>query len=132
MVGPVPWRPPFDRADGLPDARLDPYRERAGVVLDDAEVEIALLFVRVEMYSTRLGGFLWGRRWSSPYEVVHGFMEFTDGRFDDWLSWGEHLVGDLHEWAGDRFTYTGTKYRVRWLDDAASAEVRRRMSMDDV
>ena len=52
---------------------------------------VAQLYPRVETHATRLGGLLWGRRWSLPYEVVHGFMEFTDGRFDDWLSWGRVL-----------------------------------------
>ena len=129
--GGVPWRPPFEHADGLRNARLDPYRERAGVIFDDADVEFAKLFLRVETYSTRLGGILWARRWSAPFEVVHGFMKLADGRFDDWLSWDSHLDVDLHDWANGRFAYIGTEYRVRWLDDVASADIRRSMNLDD-
>ena len=87
----MPWRPPFERPASPSDARLDRYRERAGVVLAEDGVVVAQLYLRVETHATRLGGLLWGRRWSLPYEVVHGFMEFTDGRFDDWLSWGRVL-----------------------------------------
>ena len=73
--------------------------------------------------SVQLGGALWWRRWSEPYEAVHGFM-LLDDQFSDWVASGDELEENLREWGAGRFVYVGKTYRVHWLSDEDSAVVR--------
>ncbi|SOC58219.1 hypothetical protein [Ornithinimicrobium cerasi] len=123
----MPWTPP--PPDVPPhDARLDPFRDRAGVLLTTDAVEVGRVFVAAETWWTREAGHLWWSRWSAPTEIVHGHLVLADGAgpatVTDWLSTGEELTEDLREWASGSFSYAGTAYRVVWLDEEESARVR--------
>lgn len=103
--------------------RLDPYRERAGVLTDAAGREVGRLYLQVMREWTQVGGALWWRRWSPPHEAVHGFV-LIDGQFSDWVMQADELEDAIRDWDSGRDRYTGTTYGVRWLDDDASAVVR--------
>jgi hypothetical protein len=66
------------------------------------------------------GGHLWWRRWSEPDEQVHGYIEFTNGGFDDFVADAETLAEEIGDWQRGRFPYRGEVLRVSWLDDDAS------------
>ncbi|KRE63387.1 hypothetical protein [Nostocoides sp. Soil756] len=78
----------------------------------------------METYWEHISGHLWWRQWSEPYEVPHGYMVFSDGRFDDWLVGRVELDEELIDWAQNRLRYIGEVLEVEWLDDAASRHVR--------
>lgn len=118
----MPWSPPSD--DVLPqDPRLDPYRDRAGVLLVDG-VEVARLYLGTGPFWTRTGGHLWWSRWSAPAEAVEGHVLWADGGRTEWFATGDELARDLAEWEVGTFSQEGTAYRVVWLDDDESARVR--------
>ena len=117
------WRPRDEIPAETRDSRLDPYRERAATLKGGGDVE-ATLFVRVQVYWTQAAGHLWWRRWSEPFEVLHGYMAFTDGRFDDWLVGREEFDEDLGDWSRSKLRYGGELLDVEWLDDTASRHVR--------
>lgn len=118
----MPWSP---RSDDVParDARLDPYRDRAAVLLADG-VEVARLYVGTGPLWTRRGGHLWWSRWAPPQEAVEGSVLWADGTLTEWFSADDELEQDLAEWEVDTFTREETAYRVVWLDDEESAQVR--------
>ena len=78
----------------------------------------------MQVYWTQAAGHLWWRRWSEPFEVLHGYMAFTDGRFDDWLVGREEFDEDLGDWSRSKLRYGGELLDVEWLDDTASRHVR--------
>lgn len=125
----MPWRPPADAPEAR-DSRLDPYRDRAAVLRDEEGV-FATIYVRVETYWRRVGGHLWWRRWADPHEVLIGVMDFEhDGMHTDWLTGPEHLDEELEDWGSGRFRYVGETYRLEWLDDEATRQVREYMRID--
>lgn len=98
------WRPTFENESQGRDYRLDPYRERAAILIADGEVT-ATLSVRVETWWTRRSGYLWWKRWSQPFELPHGYMRFVDGSFDDWIVGENELDEDLRDWARNKLRY---------------------------
>src|SRR5262245_50862634 len=101
------WRPLRARPQEAHDPRLDPYRDRAALVSDD-EGAVGRMYVQVQTRWHETGGRLWWRRWSPPYEVPYGLIEFEDGGgFDDWLCRPEDLDQELADWAQSRFRYRG-------------------------
>ncbi|MEU8817972.1 hypothetical protein [Actinoplanes sp. NPDC048796] len=117
----MPFRPP--PGDAPPDPRLDPFRERAGVLFDEGE-QVGLLFLRVESFWWQVGGHLWWRRWSGPGETVYGYLEFSHGGFDDFVEDLDAVADELDDWRDGRFEYGGETYTVRWLDEEESRHVR--------
>jgi hypothetical protein len=114
-----PTDPPVPR-----DPRLDPYRERGGLLFRGDD-QVAALYVRVEAWWRQVGGFLWWRKWSAPTEGLTGFLQLADGDFDDFVIFdADELADELAAWNSDRFAYRGETLRVRWLDDAASRSLR--------
>jgi hypothetical protein len=120
------WRPPFENKARGRDPRLDPYRERAAILTSGGDPK-ARLYIRIETYWTQIGGHLWWRQWSEPYEVAHGYMILADGSFDDWVVRREELDEDLANWPRNKLSYFGEILDVEWLDDTAS-----RQSRDDI
>ncbi|MCA1781793.1 MAG: hypothetical protein ABR500_05385 [Dermatophilaceae bacterium] len=120
----MPWAPGDDADSETRNARLDPFRERAGVLLGGGEDSGADVFLRAETHWSRVSGHLWWSRWSGPHEAVHGYVRDVDGRFTDWLSSGGELEIDLDYWLSGSFRYAGRTYRVQWQDDAESFRVR--------
>jgi hypothetical protein len=119
----MPWRPPYELPAQARDVRLDPYRERAAILTSRGDLD-ATLFLRMETYWTQTSGHLWWRQWSEPYELPHGYMEFMNGEFDDWIVYPDVLDQDLADWSGNKLRYVGELLDVEWLDDEASRHVR--------
>jgi hypothetical protein len=119
--GGVPYHPPTARAE--PDPRLDPYRERAGVLFRQNE-QVGVLYLRVGTWWQQVGGHLWWRRWSEPREQVEGYLAFTGGEFDDFVEDLPTLGDELADWRMGRFLYRGELLHVTWLDDATSQQTR--------
>lgn len=118
------WRPTFEKEPRGRDARLDPYRERAAILSVHGEATTTL-FVRVETWWTQRSGHLWWTRWSQQlFKVTHGYMEFVDGSFDDWIVGENELDEDVRDWARNKLRYVGQALDVEWLDDSASEHVR--------
>jgi hypothetical protein len=117
----VPWRPPLGDAD--PDHRFDPYRERAGRLFSD-EHEAGFVFVRLTSAVIQLGGVLWWRRWSAPYEVVQEYYALSTGWFTDTVTDADDLADEVLDWSAGRLNLGGELYRVEWLDDEESTLAR--------
>lgn len=124
----MPWKPPPGDAG---DARLDPFRDRAGLVLEDGGVEFARLYLEAETYFEQVKGHLWWRTWSEPYEVLHGYMLLADGQFTDWVADRAELEKDIADWLSGSFQYVGVKYHVVWLSMEESRRVRDEILGDD-
>lgn len=122
------WKPPPGEAC---DARLDPFRDRAGLVLEDGGVEYARVYLEAETYFEQVKGHLWWRTWSAPCEVIHGYMLLADGQFTDWVSRRAELEQDIDDWLSGCFQYVGVKYHVVWLSTEESRRVRDEIFEDD-
>jgi hypothetical protein len=86
------------------DPRLDPYRDRTGLLTDEAGTEFATVFVRVETWWTQVGGFLWWRKWASPRDVPQVFY-LIGGHFEDSISRAGTIEQDLADWSRGVFRY---------------------------
>jgi hypothetical protein len=118
----VPWRPPINQPV-VRDARLDPYRERGGLLFRGTD-QVTTVYIRVEAVWTQVGGHLWWRRWSGPTEVIHEFHVTESGAFDDYVFGSEAMDDELANWNLGRFLYGDELLQVSWLDDDASQQVR--------
>jgi hypothetical protein len=98
--------PPYENETQARDVRLDPYRERAGILTSAGDRD-ATLFLRMETWWTQTSGHLWWRQWSEPYEVPHGYMMLVDGGFDDWLVGRDLLDDELSDWSQNKLRYVG-------------------------
>ncbi|GIE85475.1 hypothetical protein [Actinoplanes regularis] len=117
----VPFRPPPGRAE--PDPRLDPYRERAGLLSAEGD-DFGIIYLRIETCWWQTGGRLWWRRWSEPREQVHGYIVLTSGGFDDFVEDADTIADELDSWQDGRFPYRDEVLQVRWLDDEGSRHAR--------
>lgn len=120
----MPWSP--DDVDSAGDPRLDPFRDRAGVLLDGQGAKVADLFLRVEQSWSRISGHLWWSRWTRAQEVVHAHL-LRDGAVTDWLIGGDELDEAVEDWTGGDFTHEGIRHRVVWQDEEESERVRRQV-----
>ena len=123
----MPWKPPPGEAN---DVRLDPFRNRAGLVLAVGGDEFARIYLEAETYFELVGGHLWWRVWSKPYELIHGYMLMAGGQFTDWVSEGVELEQDTADWLGGAFQYLGIRYHVVWLSPEDSRRVREQILGD--
>ncbi len=118
----MPWSPP--EGDEERDRRLEPFRDRAGVVLDEVGQEVARVFLRAETSWLRTSGHLWWSTWAPPHEAVHVWVHDSSGRVSQRIAAGADLDRELAEWTRDVFTTADGTYRVTWLDDEASSRER--------
>ncbi len=118
------WHPPSARPTDL-DTRLDSYRERGGRLHRPDGTFVADLYLQPEIYWQHCG-ILWWRHWSKPTEMVHGYLFYADGHFDDFLSSDDELKSDLQGWPLGRFRLRGEDLKVRWLNDEQSRLLRAR------
>lgn len=114
----MPWRPPDWAA--APDHRFDPYRERAGRLSDGA----GFVFVRLSPAAAQVGGALWWRRWSAPFEQVEEYYSLSDGRYTDTVTDAGDLDDEVRDWASGTLSVAGETYGVEWLGDEESQRVR--------
>lgn len=125
---PVPRRP--DRSQSpRTDHRLDPYRNRGGVVvLDDHQV--LHVYVQVDALWTQTSGHLWWRRWSPPREFVILHMLFDDEtQGDTWLV-DDALDDELADWSKGRFKWDGHERPLTWFHAEESAGLRQTLGLD--
>jgi hypothetical protein len=92
--------------------------------LFDDDQQIGVLYLRVETWWTHASGHLWWRRWSGPWEAVHSYIAYANGRFDDFVEDLDTVADELHDWGRGRFLLRGECLEVEWLDDAASRQAR--------
>lgn len=119
----MPWAPRDEEEVG--DPRLDPFRQRAGILVDDAGEEVGHVFLQVLQTWTRAGGHLWWSRWNPPEEVVHGHTLLRGGSPDRWVISGARLDASIADWRDEAFGHAGRRYRVVWQGDEESDRVRR-------
>ncbi|WIY05068.1 hypothetical protein QRX60_14950 [Amycolatopsis mongoliensis] len=117
----MPWRP--SSWDAVPGRRFDPYRERAGRLFTD-EGEAGFVFVRLSPAVAQIGGALWWRRWSEPFEQVEEYYWLADGGFADTVTDAGDLADEVRDWGSGRMSVAGETCRVEWLDDEKSRLVR--------
>lgn len=120
----MPWAPREDATSEIRDARLDPFRERAGVLQGIGEGSGLRVFLRAETHWARVSGHLWWSRWSAPYEAIHCYARGADGRVAEWLCAGADLDVDLDRWRNGYFRYAGRTCGVQWQDDADARRIR--------
>lgn len=125
---PRDW-PEAPKPKEVPHPRLGPYRRRAGRITDP-EGAAGLIYVDVEVSSTRLGH-LWWRRWSPWRETVVLHVEYPDGELDD-VYLDDELEGEIDSW--DRGEFHGhpeeggpTLFRVEWLNDEETVSVKAKL-----
>jgi hypothetical protein len=123
----MPWRP--DWSPSPVDHRLDPYRDRGGVVLlDDGVLRI---YVQVDQMCTQVSGHLWWRRWSPPREFVILHMLLDEETPTDTYLDEEDLDNELTYWAGGRFLWLGREYPLAWFRTHESAALRHMLGLDE-
>ncbi|MEU6264291.1 hypothetical protein [Saccharopolyspora shandongensis] len=82
------------------------------------------MFVRLSRWVAQIGGALWWRRWSEPFEKVEEYYLLTGDRFADTVTDADDLGDEVLDWASGRLCLAGETYRVEWLDDDESTRVR--------
>jgi hypothetical protein len=88
--------PPAERP--TPDARLDPYRDRGGILRDD-DGQTGTVYVRIETSWRIAAGRLWWRRWSTPEEEPWIWMLLPDGEFADFVLPSDQVEYLVEDWA---------------------------------
>jgi hypothetical protein len=122
----VPWSP---TSACLPDARLDPYRNRVAELLRGDQV-VGHALILTEYVGRALGGHLWWTRWG-PYQGIPSIsIALSDGsRLDDyWVhppDVSNELDTELDQWARNEMPLLGELLTTRWLEPAQSLEVAR-------
>jgi hypothetical protein len=111
-------------ADEAPDPRLDPYRDRAGVLSLDG-VPVGHLLVETDYGVFKAGGALWWTRWAPPVECAVVAL-LVDGELVDGQTFaGDDLDEQLVAWARGTHVLGSTPYTVTWLDGVESDRVHR-------
>lgn len=117
----MPWSPRFD--DLTPDPRLDGYRNRVGLLHRGATLAGKVL-IKSDSSCQQVGGFLWWRRWSDSYEIVHVWLNLIAGDVrTDSLVGPQYIDEDVADWREGRFRYIGEALAVTWLSEAESARL---------
>lgn len=117
----MPRRPTFDESV---DARLHPFRERAGRLTDHDDRQ-GWVYVRPWVIADRLGGTLWWQRWGPQYEVSAGYVLMDgDTVADDWVDRRADVAAEVRHWESGSFVWLGRKFKVSWVNDEESRRVR--------
>ena len=123
----MPWRP---RGRPEYDPQLDPYRDRAARLRDDAGAGVATMYVEVQGYATATSGRLWWSRWTPYRESLLISYFFTDGRSTDTFAGPDDLAGILSEWADGHDDVFGHWYGIEWLSESATEQTRANLELD--
>lgn len=113
-----------------PNPRLDPYRHRAAR-FDDDSGRHGRFYVQPDVIATVVGGHLWWTRWSPSQEFVILWIETPEGEDADTWILPDDLKDELFDWDQGRFQFLGQTYRLTWLDDTKTQEIRRALHIDD-
>lgn len=108
--------------EDMTHSRLAPFRRRVGRFFD-TQGETGTLYVDSTIESTQLGGLLWRRRWSEPFESALLFVEYPDGRFEEHHLDGDLLDKEIDAWERGEF-HDGrdeVEYALTWLDEDEAA-----------
>ena len=116
----MPHKPDFNEV--TLDPRLDPFRERVGLLTRAGE-EAGQVYVRSEAIAWRESGHLWWTRWKKPVEVAHLFV-YLIGEFNDAVLFQDELHDWVANWQADQFEWLGEMLEVRWLDESTSRRIR--------
>ena len=108
------------RADERPDPRLDPYRNRVGILALDGATDGHVL-VETAFGQFKTGGALWWTRWADPVEFTVVAV-IIDGELvaDGETAAGDQLDEQLARWDAGAHVVGPATYRVTWLDQAES------------
>ena len=86
------WSP---ASECLPDARLDPYRNRAAELLRGGQL-VGHALVLTEYVGHALGGHLWWTRWARYQEIPSISIALLNGlRLDDYWVHTPHISNEL-------------------------------------
>lgn len=107
----MPWSPTFR---GLPDARLDPYRNRCAA-LYRAGALVGHVLVLTEYFATQRGGHLWWRRFEPDLEYAQPLVQMRDGSESDQPIHGEDLDEELEHWSRGKSPLLGELLDMAWL-----------------
>ncbi len=107
----MPWSPTFR---GLPDARLDPYRNRCAA-LYRAGTLVGHVLVLTQHFATQRGGHLWWRRWEPDREYAQPLVQMRDGTESDQPLREKDLEGELEHWSRSEFPLLGELLDMVWL-----------------
>lgn len=83
-----------------------------------------------DVLSTATSGHLWWTRWSAPQEFVILWIETPEGQHTDTWIYPDTLDKELDEWDRGQFRYLGVTYRLTWLEDAETDEMRRALQIE--
>lgn len=120
----MPWE---SREEAVLDPRIAPYRDRAAALLLNGR-QVGSLYAEWIQGVIRTGGHLWWRTFLPPVDTLELHIRIGDQDFLD--CWVENdLDADLSDWARGVLTCDDVEYECRWLDDLASADVRRELGI---
>jgi hypothetical protein len=124
----VPWKPPSTLRN---DARLNPYRSRGGTI-NDSSGRSGVVYVLTVTWWTRVGGHLWWRTYSSPYELVAPWILFPTGEVRDYVLPAQDIASLVADWErGFLGVLNDQALTVEWLDDEGSVRVRSQLGIPD-
>lgn len=104
------------------DPRSEPYRDRAGRVTLRNGRHVADVYLKTEVYWRR--SYVEGQRTWIPNETLHGYIEYADGRFDDFVTPVSMLADELERWDQGSWTIDGEPMHVHWLSSEETAAFR--------
>lgn len=107
----MPWSPDFR---DVPDARLDPYRDRMAALYRSGALAGHVL-VLTERWAFRRGGHLWWRRWEPDRELAQPLVQLLDGTEFDHPVHEAHLEPELEQWSRGEFALLGELFDMVWL-----------------
>jgi hypothetical protein len=123
----MPWA---SREKAVVDPRLVPYRDRAAALLLNGR-QVGFLYAEWLEGVVRTGGHLWWRTFLPPTDTLE--LRVRIGDLDLFGCWVENdLDADLADWSRGVFTCNDVEYECRWLDEAASADVRSALGIEPV
>lgn len=122
------WSPARLPLDAAMRADLEPYLDRAAEMWR-ADDFAGRLFVEADWSWDVEAGVLWWRRWSQPYEVVRGYVRWTDGSFDSFVTDRASLDQTVRELSHDVLRLAGVTYRLEWRTPAESESLRRELGL---
>jgi hypothetical protein len=115
----VPWSPTFR---DVPDARLDPYRDRLAALYQSG-VLVGHVVVLTERWAFQRGGHLWWRRWEPDRELAQPLVQLLDGTEFDNPVQEAYLEHELEQWSQGKFALLGELLDMVWLSQEEALQL---------